>query len=165
MGILIYDIIAHQYTLFNSLAPGKFQWNFRHVIFKQILVIDGWGIACEIAQIWMSLVFTDDQSTLVQVMAWCRQATSHYLNQCWPRSLSPYGVIRPQWVKALPPASSSREPWDASRRLNIQVLCSLELIQFGSMYSLAWWSQQAKLPVRHVESSYKLILPVVNAPT
>ena len=22
--------------------------------------------------------FTDDQSTLVQVMAWCRQATSHY---------------------------------------------------------------------------------------
>ena len=33
-------------------------------------------------------------------MAWCRQATSHYLNQCWPRSLSPYGIIRPQWVKS-----------------------------------------------------------------
>ena len=27
--------------------------------------------------------------TLAQIMAWCRQATSHYLNQCWPRSL-PY---------------------------------------------------------------------------
>ena len=40
-----------------------------------------------------------DKSTLVQVMAWCRQATSHYLSQCWPRSLSPYGVTRPQWVK------------------------------------------------------------------
>ena len=25
----------------NSLAPGKFELNFRHVIFKQILVIDG----------------------------------------------------------------------------------------------------------------------------
>ena len=47
----------------------------------------------------MSLDFTDDQSTLVQVMAWYRQATSHYLSQCWPRSLSPYGVTRPQWVK------------------------------------------------------------------
>ena len=34
---------------------------------------------------------TDDKSTLVQVMAWCRQATSHYLNQCWPRSPTPYG--------------------------------------------------------------------------
>ena len=32
-------------------------------------------------------------------MAGCRQATSHYLSQCWPRFLSPYGVIRPQWVK------------------------------------------------------------------
>ena len=38
-------------------------------------------------------------STLVQVMAWCRQATSHYLSQCWPSSMSPYGVTRPQWVK------------------------------------------------------------------
>ena len=47
----------------------------------------------------MSLDFTDDQSTLVQVVAWCHQATSHYLSQCWPRSLSPYGVTRPQWVK------------------------------------------------------------------
>ena len=85
--------------LLNSLAPGKFEWNFRYVIVKQILVIDGWGISCEIALIWMSLDFTDDQSTLVQVMAWCHQATSHYLHQCWPRSLSPYGITRPQWVK------------------------------------------------------------------
>ena len=56
-------------------------------------------ISCEIALIWMSPDFADDQSTLVQVMAWCRQAPSHYLNQCWPRSLPPYGVTRPQWVK------------------------------------------------------------------
>ena len=28
------------------------------------------------------------------------QATSHYLSQCCPRSLSPYGVIRPQWVNS-----------------------------------------------------------------
>ena len=84
----------------NSLAPGTFAWHFRQVIFKQILVIDGWGISCEISLIWMSLDFTDDQSMLVQVMAWCHQATSHYLRQCWPRSLSPYCVTRPQWVKS-----------------------------------------------------------------
>ena len=86
---------------FNSLAPGKFEWNFRYVIFKQILVIDGWGISSEIALIWMSLDFTDDKSILVQVMGWCRKATSHYLNQCWPRSLPPYGVSRPQWTLKL----------------------------------------------------------------
>ena len=28
-------------------------------------------------------------------MAWYHQATSHYLNQCWRRSLSPYDVTRP----------------------------------------------------------------------
>ena len=39
----------------------------------------------------------DDKSTLVQVMAWCSQATSHYLNQCWPRFMLQY-VNRPQRV-------------------------------------------------------------------
>ena len=93
-----YFPINHCNRKFNSLAPGKIEWNFRHIIFKQILVIDDWGISCECALIWMSLDFADDQLTLVQVMAWCRQATSHYLSQCWPRSLSPYGVTMPQWL-------------------------------------------------------------------
>ena len=84
----------------NSLAPGKFEINFRHVISKQILVIDGWGNSCDIALIWMSLDFTDDQSTLVQLMAWWRQATRHYLRQCWPKYMPPYDVTRPQRVKA-----------------------------------------------------------------
>ena len=26
-------------------------------------------------------------------MAWCRQAPSHYLNQCWPSSLTPYASL------------------------------------------------------------------------
>ena len=42
--------------------------------------------------------FTEDKSTLVQVMAWCHQATSHYLSQCLPRSVLSYGLIRLQWV-------------------------------------------------------------------
>ena len=74
-------------TGINSLAPGNLN-EILDIIFKQILVIDGCRISCEIALIWLSLDFTDDQKTLVQVMAWCRQATSHYLSQCWPRSLS-----------------------------------------------------------------------------
>ena len=85
--------------LVNSLAPGIFQFNFGQVIFKLTLVNGGWGISYEIALRWMPLDLTDDKSTLVQVMAWCRQATSHYLSQCWPSSMSPYDVTRPQWVK------------------------------------------------------------------
>ena len=44
---------------------------------------------------------TNQKSTLVQVMAWCHQATSHYLSQMWPISMSPYGVTSRQWVKSL----------------------------------------------------------------
>ena len=65
-----------------------------------ILMTDGWGISSKIALRWIPLDLTDDMSTLVQVMAWCRQASSHYLSQCWSRSQSPYGVTRPQWVNS-----------------------------------------------------------------
>ena len=61
----------------------------------------GWGISYEIALIWMPLDLTDEKSTLVQVMAWCRQSTSHYLSQCWPKSMSPNSATRPQWVKLI----------------------------------------------------------------
>ena len=42
---------------------------------------------------------SDDESTLVQVMALCRQAISHDLNQSLPKSMSPYDVTRPQFIK------------------------------------------------------------------
>ena len=95
-------------NVINSLAPGRFQFNFRWVIFKLTLVNGGWSISSEIALTWMPLDLTDDKSKLVQVMAWCRQATSHYLSQCWPRSMLPNGVTRPQWVNSSPPAQNGR---------------------------------------------------------
>ena len=57
------------------------------------MVTDGWDISCETVFTWKSVDLIDDKSTLVQVMAWCRQ--------CWPRSLSPRGITRPQWVKLI----------------------------------------------------------------
>ena len=104
---LVATILYHEFEnhTFSSLAPGRFEWNFRWLIFKLILGIHGWGISCEIALKWMSLYLIDDKSTLVQVKAWCRQA----LNQCWPRSLLPYGVTRPQWVNVT--ATSPRGQW------------------------------------------------------
>ena len=40
-----------------------------------------------------------EKSILVQVIAWCRQATSHYENQCLPISLPTYGINAPHCVK------------------------------------------------------------------
>ena len=54
------------------------------VIFKLILLIDGWSIHCEIVLRWLSQDLNYDKSTLVQVMDWCRQAASHYLSHVDP---------------------------------------------------------------------------------
>ena len=70
---------------------------FGCVLFKLTLVTDSWVISCEIPLSWVSLNLPDDKWALVPVMAWCHQATSHYLNQCWPRSMSPYS-----WIKSIP---------------------------------------------------------------
>ena len=57
----------------------------------QDLTDDKWTLVQVMAPKW----------TLVQVMAWCRQAPNHYLDQCWPRSPTPYGNTKPQWVKQM----------------------------------------------------------------
>ena len=49
------DAVLYVFSSFNSLAPGRFEWNFMYVIFKWILVIDGLGISWGIALILMSL--------------------------------------------------------------------------------------------------------------
>ena len=86
---------------FNSLAPGRFECDSKNGIFSLVLLIGIFISSHDNALRWMPQDLTDDKSTLVQVMAWCCQATSHYLSQCWPKAMSPYGIIRPQWVNEL----------------------------------------------------------------
>ena len=91
------------YALVNSLVPERCGRNFKkNIFFKLICWIDILNLFYEIGLRWVPHNPIDDNSTLVQVMvmAWCRQATSHYLSQCWPKSMSPCGVTRPQWVNS-----------------------------------------------------------------
>ena len=85
--------------LFNLLAPGRPGCHFKTTVFNLVLLIGFFIPSNDNAPRRMPWDIMDDKSTLVLVMAWCRQATSHYLSQCWPSSLSPYGITRPQWVK------------------------------------------------------------------
>ena len=75
--------------------------DFKNVISEQLLQIKFKKTSCDIALMWMPENSLDDKSTLVQVMAWCRQATSHYLSQCWPRSMLSYAISSPQWITEL----------------------------------------------------------------
>ena len=105
-GALILSLIfAWINSRVNNREAGDLRCHCAHydvtIMFKWILVIDGWGTSCEITLRWMFLDLIDDNSTLIQVMARCGQVTSHYLRQCWPRYVSPYCVTRPQWVNNL----------------------------------------------------------------
>ena len=94
-------LIPYLLAWFNSLAPGRSQFDSKNGIYNFVLLI-GIFRSHDNALRWMPQDLTDDKSTLIQVMAWCHQATSHFLNQCWPRSPKPYGVTRPQWVNTFP---------------------------------------------------------------
>ena len=82
----------------NSFALGRSECDSRIVIFNLCLLIGIFRSSHDNALWWMPQDLPDDKSTLVQVMTWRRQATSHYLSQFWLSSLSPYGVARPQRV-------------------------------------------------------------------
>ena len=55
-----------------------------------------------------TLNFTNEYSLLVPAMTWCHQAANHYLSQCWPSSMSLYGITKPQGVNSLRPRRNRR---------------------------------------------------------
>ena len=85
----------------NSLAPGRSERDSKNGIYNLVLLIGIFKSSYDNVLKWIPKDLADNKSTLVQVMVWCFQATSHDLNQCWPRSPMPYGVTQPQWVKEI----------------------------------------------------------------
>ena len=98
---------TQQWPKFGPLYHGLTQWplgdvavNIKLVIFKLISRVDISHTPSEITLRLMLKNLTNENSILVQVMSWCRQAASHYLNQCLSRFQIPCGVLRPQWFNA-----------------------------------------------------------------
>ena len=58
------------------------------VNFEHNLGID--TLSVQVTIDWMPGDLVDDKLKLDQVTAWCHPETSHYLSQCWPRSMAPY---------------------------------------------------------------------------
>ena len=86
-------------------APTTSEWSTILFPTEVRLILETWKLSFRIKHleqfhleiIWLNP--TIDMSVLVQVMAWCRQATGLYLSQCWPKYLAPYGVTMWQWVE------------------------------------------------------------------
>ena len=66
------------YNMLYSLAPGRCGCDFKYIIFKHNLGINILSIQVDITVEWMPDDRIDFKTALVQVMAWCRQAPSHY---------------------------------------------------------------------------------------
>ena len=84
--------------LFNSMAPVRSERNFENGTCNHPSWI-GLFSSYHNALRSMPQDLTDDESTLVQTMAWFRQATSHYRSQFWPTFMTPFGVTSWQMVQ------------------------------------------------------------------
>ena len=82
---------------------------------------------------------TDGKSTLVQVMAWCRQATSHYPSWCWPRSLSPYGINKPQWVNSSELAMELSQSCTKPLKYSMHTRSTVHDIAAAHLPNKMWW--------------------------
>ena len=88
-----------------------------------------------------------NKSTLVQVMAWCHQwwhqaitydqATSQYLSQCWPRSMSPFGITRPQWVNTLAPGRCGFN----LKLVIFKLILRIDILSYSYEIALRWMTQ------------------------
>ena len=81
-----YCILSYTREDFNNVN-GFNNEESREMQMVFMLRLEIFSSSYEIALRCMLQNLSDDKSILVQVMAWCHQATSHYLSQCWLRSL------------------------------------------------------------------------------
>ena len=77
----------------NSMLPGRCCCDFKYIN-TYIDFKHNWGIKIFSIQVSINLQWLpdviDSKLTHVLVVAWCHQATNHYLNQCWPSFIAPW---------------------------------------------------------------------------
>ena len=79
----------------NSVVSEKRDSRFENEVYKHILRIDMFSMPQEFSL--MTLPQSRKWLYMVQIMDWCWKASSHYLKQCRPGFVTPYGVITLQW--------------------------------------------------------------------
>ena len=144
----------------NESFDNKLQFNFSTLYVADEVLVKLPSDDCH----WTSLMISQ---------YWCRQATGHYLGQCWRRSLSPYGVTRPTWVCVAYSFSNkdwhthfvricSKHVWNISYFVNtFPILCFINmrhnLVVSGTVH--VWDVLSWKIPMAlswHIKRSLKV---------
>ena len=121
--------------------------------FNLVLLIGIFRYSHDNALRWMPQDLTDDKSKLVHVMAWCHQATSHYLSQCWPRFRSPCGVTKSQWVKSTLKLFERRKQNKTNTWAAIQIIDTYMYI-FGNNYTSQFWTNSFRIDLSNSGSTH-----------
>ena len=144
----------------NRLVPG-----WCAILKMQCLILTDWiCISYGNALRWMPWDLADDKSTLVPGMAWCRQGTSHYPNQCWSISMSPYGVPMPEWVNYLEQWSQmifwypwcmykykhSISAWYECLIFFVTGKCDFHRLGASRQQAITWSNNDPHLPLSHI---------------
>ena len=83
-------------SIFTHWAWDMWQWSQTYTFQTNCTELYLGASLQNCSQVRMPQILGDGKLTLFQVMAWCRQASSQSLIQCWPISMSPYGVAMSQ---------------------------------------------------------------------
>ena len=111
-----------------ALVPMKCASDFNSIIFN-FTIENNENISLgtrEIALKGMPQNLPNRESTLVQVMAWCCKATSHYLDQCWLRKKKKKEKRNAAhyWARVDLPTPDQSPPWPQCDGLTVWVtLC------------------------------------------
>ena len=95
----------------NSLYSKIFYNNPKCTIFTCVSLIDILNRACVIAFSWLPRILINTVPSLVHMTAWGRQTRSPLLMQCWPRSLSPWGIITVKTLILASPEEAINFTW------------------------------------------------------
>ena len=95
------NVLIMPFRIITSLVRGRCGDDFKSVNFSLIVRIDFLSTTYEIALRWMPQNISDDESTLVQEMAWLSSGNKPLPHPMLIKSVSPYETTRPISVKKI----------------------------------------------------------------
>ena len=112
--------------IFDSLAPGRFGSSSKSLIFKLIIQYSGLGTHCEISLRWNPQNLT--KGNIGAGNGLVPSGCQPLLSECWPRSMSPYGINWPECVECIFAHSLCFQKLRTVRTSHDQVLSEMERI-------------------------------------
>ena len=95
----------------NTRRPIQSGQHLGDNFFKCILLNENEYILIQFSLKFVPKGLINDKSALVEIMAWCWQATRHYLNRCRARCVMPFGFTKPLMLTLKGSRNSSAEDY------------------------------------------------------